>query len=179
MFKSLLLMAFVTLLMPIQSMAQEKQEKSMATRDDTAMDRPNALSVELLGRAGLYSFDYDYSLTDEIAVGGGFSYLSASASNNSAIASVSILVIPLYMNYYFQPGPNRGFVTGGLDIVSASATFAGTDGFTASGSGVGAVLGGGYEYRGTSGFLFRAAPYFIFGSGGGDLWFGLTFGFTF
>ena len=70
----------------------------------------------------------------------------------------------------------------GMDVVVISESDSsgigdGLGSFTDSGAGV--VLGGGYEYRGTGGFLFRAAPYLVVAGGGVALTAGLSFGVTF
>ncbi len=147
--------------------------------DNVATERPNAISAELLGRGLLYSINYDRSINENIAVGAGFSYWSLSSYTSKA----SVLVVPLYGNYYFSPDSNRGFITAGMDIVSVSVEdhgfYSSDNYFAGHASGVAAVVGGGYEYRGKGGFLFRGAPYLLAGSGGAAVWLGLTFGTTF
>lgn len=137
---------------------------------------PSTISVELLGRGGVYSFDYDKMVSDSVALGVGLSYFSVSLFETN----VSAVIIPVYVNYYFSTTPSRGFLTGGADIVVASASDRsgiGLGSFT--GTGAAGVVGGGYEYRGTSGFLFRAAPYLIVGTGGIAITAGFSFGVAF
>ncbi len=55
--------------------------------------RPNAVSFEGLGRAILYSLNYDRSITENIGLGAGLSYFNLSGAN--------VYVFPLYGNYYF------------------------------------------------------------------------------
>lgn len=153
---------------------QNPLQKSKATsgEEGTALSRPNALSIELLGRGLLYSFDYDRSISDNFAVGAGIAGYSVSSGS----ASLSLLIIPVYGNYYFSPGPSRGFLTAGLDIVSASGSDSSN---TISASGAVPTLGGGFEYRGEGGFLFRFPVYVVFGQGSTQFWFGIGLGFTF
>jgi len=144
---------------------------------DSSDSHGNALSLEVLGRGGLYSINYDHMISNYMAVGIGFSHWSF-----SFIDTDSITIIPIYANLYSSPKPNRAFLTAGVDVVFISETDSdglgdGLGSFTESGAG--AVLGGGYEYRGTSGFLFRAAPYLVVASGGIALTAGLSFGVTF
>jgi hypothetical protein len=137
-----------------------------------AEERPNALSLELLGRAGLYSIDYDYSVSDSVGVGVGLSYLAISTTTTHTnpnfsyqnSGSASLIFVPLYANYYFSPNNHRGFLSAGAELVFGTATF---NSNSYSGAGALAVLGGGYEYRGDGGFLFRAAPYLFVGLSGG------------
>jgi hypothetical protein len=137
-----------------------------------ADDRPNALSIELLGRGLLYSFNYDRSLSEHFALGVGIAAYSASSNGSSA----SAVIIPVYGNYYFSPGPHRGFVTAGVDIVSVSANLSGN---TIGAGGAAPIIGGGYEYRGEGGFLFRFPAYILIGNGQSTVTIGLGFGFTF
>ncbi|MCC6277367.1 MAG: hypothetical protein IT289_05580 [Oligoflexia bacterium] len=150
------------------ALAQRKTSYS----DSSASGRESAVSIELLGRAGRWSINYDHMVSEDIALGGGFSYVSASSGSSSA----SALIIPVYGNYYFKTNNHRPFATAGIDIVTATVS---GSGFSGSASGVAAVLGGGYEFRGDSGFLFRAAPYLLVGGGGVAFWAGFSFGYAF
>lgn len=137
-----------------------------------ASSRPHAVSVELLGRGLLYSINYDYLINDDIALGAGFSHQSYSAGNSDA----TVMIVPVYANYYFTPGNHRWFATAGANVVHASGRVDSEE--KVSGSGIGGVLGGGYEYRGDSGFLFRAAPYLMVGKTAG-VWAGVSLGYAF
>jgi hypothetical protein len=146
--------------------------------DPYPQPRLTAMSVELLGRGGLYTLNVDHMLSDQFAVGVGFSYWTLS----DLFSTINVLIIPVYGNFYFNTGPHRAYLTGGLDIayVSASDTSGLGDGLgSITASGVGVVLGGGYEFRGDGGFLFRASPYFVIGSGGVAVTGGLSFGYAF
>ena len=136
---------------------------------------PNAVSLELFGRANSYSLDYDHSFSERFALGAGFSYGNMSRHRFHS-STASLTVIPVYGNYYFESGINRGFVTAGADILSASQTLNGAQTFRSSGGA--AVFGGGYEYRGVSGFLFRGASYVIVGRST-EMTIGLSVGATF
>ena len=156
----------------------------VAASDDSspesiATERPNAISFELLGRGLLYSIDYDRSLSDSIAVGVGYSSwgVDATSSDGTTYAAATIRIIPLYLNYYFyNSGGNRWFVTGGIDIISASFDF---DGFRLSGTGAVFTGGVGYEYRAHNGFLIRVNPYIFGGFSAAQVWLGITLGYTF
>lgn len=133
--------------------------------------RRNALSLELLGRGGLYSLNYDYLLRDDLALGAGLSTYSISAGGSNA----SAWIIPVYANYYITGQKHRLFVTGGADVIMASGNLSSDAQF--NGSGIAGVFGGGYEYRGDSGFLFRAAPYVMVGKSSGA-WVGFSLGYA-
>lgn len=133
--------------------------------------RRNALSLELLGRGLLYSFDYDYLIHDDVALGIGASTYSFSSGTSSA----NVTFIPLYANYYFTPGEHRWFASGGVNLIHASGTLDQSE--KISGSGAAGIIGGGYEFRGESGFLFRASPYVFVGKASG-VWLGISIGYT-
>jgi len=152
-----------------------KTPNSVAQANDNNLDgcdlRRNAMSLELLGRGFLYSFNYDYMLTGDLAVGAGLSHYSVSSGDSNA----SALIVPVYANYYLTSGKGRFFATGGANLMFASGSF-GEDS-KVSGSGIAGVIGGGYEYRADNGFLFRAAPYVFVGKASGA-WLGLSLGYT-
>jgi len=131
--------------------------------------RRNAVSIELLGRGWLYSLNYDHLIFDRLAIGIGASYWNTTSwwSNINYGATI----IPIYGNYYFMTGLNRFFLTAGGDLVFVNPTLNSNNVFQSSGGA--AVVGGGYEYRGSRGLLFRVAPYIIIGASTT-----LTIGFT-
>jgi hypothetical protein len=133
--------------------------------------RRHAFTMELLGRGGLYSFNYDFMLNDDIALGGGI----ASYSLSSGSANASAWVLPLYANYYFNQGQHRVFASGGANMILVSGNVSGDT--QIKGSGLAGVIGAGYEYRGEDGFLFRATPYVFVGKASGG-WIGFTLGYS-
>ena len=133
--------------------------------------RRHSLSLELLGRGMLYSFNYDYALTPQIALGAG----AANYSISSGTSNASAWIIPLYANYYFTQGTHRFFGTAGANAIFASGKIDGES--KVGGSGLAGVLGGGYEFRADNGFLFRASPYAFVGKASG-VWLGLSFGYS-
>ena len=151
-------------------------------RDHTAVTRPNALSGEVLGRAGLYSVNYDRSLGESFAVGAGLSTWSWSDFDYRG----TVTILPAYGNYYFSPGPKRGFITAGIDLAILSADERTSSVYNSNrssslirGSGVAPVAGGGYEFRGENGFLFRATGYVTLIQSTLIPWGGASFGVTF
>jgi hypothetical protein len=148
------------------------QSQSDQTPSSTEMRR-NAMSLELLGRGMLYSVDYDYQLTNNLALGAGASHYSISSGSVGA----SAWIIPVYANYYLTDSTSgsRWFATGGANLIFASGQVDGDS--KVSGSGIAGVLGAGYEYRADNGFLFRAAPYVFVGKASGA-WLGLSIGYT-
>lgn len=145
----------------------------------SAMERPNSLSFELLGRGLLYSLNYDREVTPEIGVGFGLSFWKVGAhdADNKHYEATRITIVPIYLDYYFYNNRgNRFYVNGGLDMISAK--FSDSAFTNDSDSGVYFVAGTGYEYRGDNGFLFRGTLYLFF-AGDIHLWPGLSLGYSF
>ncbi|MGE0615572.1 MAG: hypothetical protein AB7P04_08015 [Bacteriovoracia bacterium] len=120
------------------------------------ISKPNVVSVELLGRAVIYSLNYDRLVSDSIALGAGISAYSVSYFG----AGNSYFLLPTYLNYYLSPKIGRGFFTGGFTFALSGATASSTGPFV--GAGVALTAGGGYEYR-YQGAILRAAGYFLVG----------------
>ena len=136
------------------------------------MERTNAFSLELLGRGGLYSFNYDHLVLPNLALGAG----AATYSLSAGAANANVWLVPLYANYYFNENSHhRFFASGGADLIVVSGKVSSDARFT--GSGLAGVVGGGYEYRGENGFLFRATPYAFLGKASG-FWLGFSLGYA-
>src|SRR4051812_18289452 len=110
----IVLLALVAVLTSYSAFARTTHVETSV--DNVAEERPNAIAGELFGRGLLYSINYDRSLNDSFAIGAGFSYWSVS----SYYSKTSVVVVPVYGNYYFSPDSHRGFLTAGLDFVGAS-----------------------------------------------------------
>jgi hypothetical protein len=123
--------------------------------------RPNTVSLELFGRALLYSLDFDRAITSHITLGVGVSYWHQSDWWQDYSANVT--VVPVYMNYYFSESPRRGYVSVGADWITVSNNGGSDENDTFTNSGVAAVVGGGYEYRDNSNFFMRIGGYLIIG----------------
>ncbi len=145
---------------------------AVETQSTSRMLPRNAVSLELLGRGILYSLNYDYLIQDNIAIGAGFSNITLSAGTSSASATF----IPLYGNYYFTGGNHRWFGTGGMTLIHTTGKIDSES--KVSGTGLAAIFGAGYEYRGDSGFLFRINPYLFVGKARG-VWLGTSLGYAF
>ena len=132
----------------------------------------NNVSIELLGRGFLYSLAYDRQISQDIAVGGSFSYMMTTFKPAVVETKVQIVSLPLYMNYYFNQGHHRFLATGGLNLFwfeakanltqQASETIQGQQqsdnpvvlpDFELSGSGLIPIpqVGIGYEYKSRGG----------------------------
>lgn len=127
--------------------------------EETVRTRPTAVSLELFGRALLYSLNIDHAISSHFAIGAGISYWKESDWWRDYNASIT--VVPVYANYYFTEKPRRGFLTAGANWISVTSS--GRNDNTFENSGVAGVLGGGYEYHDATGFLLRLGGYLIIG----------------
>lgn len=152
---------------------------------------PNGIYVELLGNGMLYTINYDRFLLDNIGVRAGFEYIGLSASSPSGSgesASVSMLLIPITLNYFLashdngKVGSSKLELGAGILFVSLSASASGNAGsiFSASGIGIAGTATIGYRYQPSDGgFIFRIGFTPIFGSGIFLPYGGLSFGYGF
>lgn len=120
---------------------------------------PTTLSLELFGRALIYSLNLDRAITDQITLGVGAAYWDSSIGWENYHSTD--WVIPFYGNYYFTQKSHRGYLTLGLDWIHVSAP--GLDNSTFLNNGAAGTIGGGYEYRNVSGLVLRIHGVFILG----------------
>ena len=126
----LLLLVFTAAHAQDQELALDPPSKRKPRRASVAKAVPNGLSIELAGRGGAYSFNYDRAFGNRALLGVGLSYLSLTAVGNTA----QLTTIPVYANYYvYNSGIHRPFLTGGVTILHLSVKSEGLE-FGASGS---------------------------------------------
>lgn len=156
------------------------QDRGLLTGEHTRVTNPNALSVEVLGRGGLFSVNFDRVLTDEFSAGIGIGTLSGRSTDGSTINTVSATIIPLYVNYYFQRSAGSVFATAGMSLVrfNGSQFDAKLGNYDLEGNGIVPGFGAGYENRGDYGFLFRVTAY-AFITKNITPWLGFAFGYAF
>lgn len=145
--------------------------------------KKNILQLELLGRGIFYGIGYERMLNQEIGIGASLSYTKFNWQPFFIETEVQVITVPLYMNYYMNPGRHNFVLTGGLTAWHISATSRVSDSlttaleeqynqngetnpyafdeieFTASGTFAVPQAGMGYEFRGSSGFITRANLY--------------------
>ncbi len=143
---------------------------------------PSAVSLELLGRAMLYSINFDQVLNDNIAAGVGLGSVSTNFHDTDHDANQTATFVPAYMYYYFNKTAGSPFLTGGVTLILNHAGVKNLDTSTGSlqipSSSVMPTFGGGYENRMDSGFLFRVTGYLIAGKSLTP-WLGFSFGYGF
>lgn len=153
-----------------------------AKAEHTRVTYPSAVSVEMLGRAMLYSVNFDQVINDNIAVGFGLGTAATMTRGTEIDTDTSATFLPAYMNYYFLLDQGSPFITAGMTLITNHSSVKNFETKTGNleipSSNVMPTFGGGYENRGDNGFLFRAAAYF---NAGRKLtpWLGFSIGYGF
>ena len=173
MFKIVFKCTFLVLLnlfLMIHAFAEEtpspstNSQSSQSQSNWLSVANPNAISFELLGRAGLYSFNYDRLLIDYVALGVGFSAITIRSTSGANSNNATALLFPVYGNFYLplKSKTHRFYGTVGVTFAHSSSSADTDTGDVAneSGTGTGYIAGVGYEYRSQDvdgGFIFRAS----------------------
>lgn len=139
--------------------------------DELVRERARSdIGIELLGKALLYSFSYQYTASRSFGVEAGFGFLGSGTADDNA----SVAFFPIGAKLYLIPRNGTVFLSGGMTIVTA-----GTDSGPFEESATFSYLGPGIEFRSESGFLFRGTAYGLIADGEVFVWPGLAVGFTF
>ncbi|MGZ3768717.1 MAG: hypothetical protein ACXVCR_18130 [Bdellovibrio sp.] len=132
-----------------------------ATSELAVIKRPKLVTLEFMGRSGVFSFNYDQAFTEHWTAGLGISYWESHSWWRNYYGYIT--VVPVYANYYFNTHPDRGYLTAGFDWISVSQSGTPAEHDVFAHDGIAGVLGAGYESRTNSGFMFRIAIYVIAG----------------
>jgi len=152
----------------------------LARAEHTRVTNPNAASLEIFGRGLMYAIQYDRVMNDDLAAGLGIGSVGTKDANDKDLGR-SAWLIPVHAEYYISRDQGSLFVTAGANLVTNASTVKGSfstlGGVEFSSTPIQGTFGVGYENRGDSGFLFRAAVYGIVASKLSP-WLGVTFGFA-
>lgn len=160
--------------------AWAQEGDSAPSAEVLAFNKPNTLSVEALGRAGLWSLSYDRRITTALAFGIGISHLPISGTQSGGETFwISNFTIPVYGSLYVLGIPHQIFVTAGVNFGLLSTGGAAITVSRWTNSPIALVAGLGYEYRPSEGPLVRVTPYIYFGPAGLSVNLGLALGFGF
>lgn len=180
--RSTLSLSLVVFVISLSSFSAEAAMSKRPIGSDTRVTNPSAVSLEVLGRAMLYSVNFDQAVNDDIVVGGGFGSVSTQVHNTSIDTGQTASFVPVYMNYYFMRQAGSPFVTGGATLIlnysAVKYADTSTGGLQIPSSSVMPTFGAGYENRGDNGFLFRVTGYLIAGKSLAP-WVGFSFGYGF
>lgn len=136
---------------------------STATFPYGALADANAVSVEILGRGLLYTFEYDRVIFSQWGLGAGISRSDGQVAEGQDTGK-STLLLPIYANYYWTHlETGTFFATFGITWVTSAGEVAGLQavrgGVEFTASPLLPTLGLGYEAREENGFLFRFSGY--------------------
>lgn len=145
---------------------------SAGQAQNSRKDHRNDVGIELLGKAALYSFEYQRLVTPSLGLEAGLGVIGSGGGGESA----TVIFVPVGARFYMIPKDGSLFLTGGAVWVSGILD---SGPFSDNASDAYGFGGLGFEYRATGGFLFRGSAYVLFGSGGYFIWPGITVGFAF
>lgn len=128
------------------------------------------VGMELLGKAALYSFFYQYTPNRTIGLEAGFGALGGGGDDDNA----TIAFFPLGAKLYLIPKDGSLFLDGGITIVTAGTDSGPFDESTSFGH-----AGLGFEFRAQGGFVFRGTSYLLFNDEGWFIWPGLGLAYAF
>jgi hypothetical protein len=138
----------------------------------TRKDLPNDFGIELGGKSLIYTFSYQRTVQSLLGLEAGFSALGGGSSSDNT----SIIFFPVGAKFYFLPKDASPFIAGGAVLVTASVK---SGPFDDSASNTYGFAGLGFEYRSTSGILFRGTAYGLISGGSFFIWPGLHVGYAF
>jgi hypothetical protein len=153
----------------------------LAHAENERATRTNAVSLELFGRGLLYTMQIDSMLSEELGAGVGFGTVGLKRPGGADL-NTSARLIPVYMNYYFQPEQGSLFATLAASLVANVGTAKGNESavgdVTFSSSSVQPSFGLGYENRSPTGVVLRLTAYGIVAQKVYP-WFGFALGYAF
>ncbi|MFP5520469.1 MAG: hypothetical protein ACLGGX_11240 [Bdellovibrionia bacterium] len=91
---------------------------SLASRKTQAR---NYLTFDLGGRGGIYSLNIERRFSKQATLGIGFSHYSLELNPTIAKTDVSLSILPLYANFYFNNSQVNYFISSGASIVFLEA----------------------------------------------------------
>ena len=128
------------------------------------------VGIELLGKAALYCFNYQYTVNRQIGLEAGLGAFGGGTGEGNA----TVLFFPLGAKFYLIPKDGSLYLTAGATLVSA-----GTDSGPFDDTGGYGYGGLGFEFRSETGFTFRGTAYALFSGEGFFIWPGLTLAYAF
>jgi hypothetical protein len=111
----------------------------------------NILGVDLLGRAGIYSFNFERVSELGIGAGGGFGVLS--------IERERAFIVPLYISYAPFKKAHSLYGATGITVGISNLSLYTNEPYR---TGVAGTITGGYQYKSPGGFLIRPTVTFFY-----------------
>ena len=148
-----------------------------ANAQTLAGENPNVIGIELLGRAGLYSVNYERFITPRVGFGVGFARDTLIGGFFSYTRSDSTLV-PIYVSWTPIGDRHSIYVGAGTTVSTVKQTDLISHAPSRSWGSIGTATFG-YQYRSSRGLLVRPTVSRLFTSTSGTFWPGITLGVTF
>lgn len=157
-------------------LTSEASAQETLSKDSDSFAR-NSIFLELGGNALFYSLNYDHKFFNHLSARVGGMYLGVGERGTDA--NVSLLLVPVMVNYLVGSGSSRLEIGAGITVGQAGGNLEGVGEF--SEGGVGAFTSTiGYRLQPTDGgFLLRVGFTPLFVSQGVLPWAGLSLGATF
>lgn len=152
---------------PTPAQDPNQQQPRVTTERPSRESLRSDFGIELLGKAAIYSFSYQYMVMPQFGLQAGLSALGGSATEGA------VVFVPLGAKLYFIPKNGSPFVTGGVVVLTGTADSGPIDSATYG------YAGFGFEYRSIGGFLFRGTAYGLIAGGEFFIWPGLHIGYAF
>jgi hypothetical protein len=137
-------------------------------RAQSEQDR-NLLGGEVLGRAMVYSLNYERMLGARFGAGAGFAFWGNGEEN--------FTLVPLYLSFTPVGRRHALYTSAGATIGTSNVPL-----FTTSTQREGFAFGtvtAGYQFRSSRGYILRPVVHFVYGRDSSILWPGFTIGRTF
>lgn len=152
---------------PTPAQDPDQQQPRVTNERISRVSLPSDFGIELLGKAAVYSFSFQYMVMPELGVQAGLSALGGSVTDGTVVFA------PLGAKLYFVPKNGSPFVTGGVVLLTGTADSGPIESATYG------YAGFGFEYRASGGFLFRGTAYGLIAGGEFFIWPGLHIGYAF
>ena len=159
-------LGLVTLLFGVGAAAQAQGPRLL-----TRATMKNDVGIELLGKAVIYSFNYQRMVSPSLGLEIGLGALGGTSSGSGG----GILFVPAGVKFYLIPKDGTLYLTAG-GVLAKGVT---DEGPFEGGTDAYAFAGLGFEFRSPGGFLFRGTAYSLIADGGWFIWPGLTVGYAF
>jgi len=130
----------------------------------------NDVGIELLGKAVIYCFNYQYTVNKLLGLEAGLGALGGGTGDDNA----TVAFIPVGAKLYLIPKDGSLYLCGGGTLLTA-----GTDSGPFDDAGGYGYLGIGFEFRAATGFTFRGTAYGLLAGEGFFIWPGLTLAYAF
>jgi hypothetical protein len=132
------------------------------------------VGIELLGRALLYSFNYQYTPVKQFGLEVGLGAFGGGDVGDNT----TLIFVPFGGKFYIIPKDGSLYLAAGGVFLNANTDSGPFDDSESNSTSYG-YLGLGFEYRSEGGLLFRGSAYGLIKGGGFFIWPGLTVGYAF